>query len=99
MMNTHTDAAGRGHARSVLATLGAALALLGLLAGCSGKPARPLTIEEVQLRDAQRQCTQAANEMYRPGDQYTGNPYWSGYFEMCMRSLGVSSAQLKTLWY
>ena len=97
MMNMPTEAAGRGWRASV--SLLAAVALALLLCGCAGKPGRPLTIEELQLRDARQQCIQAANEMYRPGDQYTGNPYWSSYFEMCMRNLGVTSAQLKTLWY
>lgn len=72
------------------------LCLLLLISGC-GKP-RALTFEEQQAWMAKQQCEQEATNMnpYFPGPD---NPYWSDYFVMCMRSLGISNAALNRMWW
>ncbi|SDF14486.1 hypothetical protein [Desulfovibrio legallii] len=75
-----------------------ALALIAAL-GCAPRQQRPLTFEEQQLRMAEAQCRQEASSM---NPEWRGNSRyfpWRAYFEMCMHRLGVTDAELKTLWY
>lgn len=66
------------------------------LAGC-GKP-RPLTLEEQNAYMLRQQCSQEATNVNSafPGPD---NPFWSSYFVMCMRSMGVPNAVLYRMWW
>ena len=81
------------------AVLLCALALAAAL-GCAPRGVqRPLTFEEQQVRMAEAQCRQEASQM---NPEWRGNSRyfpWRAYFEMCMHRLGVTDAELKTLWY
>lgn len=75
----------------------AILAAAALAAACG--PKKPLTYEQQMLQEAQAECSTAATSM-NDGPHNSNNPYWKGYFEMCMRTrFDVTSEQLKTLWY
>ena len=85
---------GRLARRIGLLLLGASTALL--LSACG--PPRPLTFEEQEAYMAKQQCEQEATNMAGPS-WGGGNPYWTDYFVMCMRSLGISQAALNRMWY
>ena len=85
---------GRLARRARLVLLGAVTALL--LSACG--PPRPLTFEEQEAYMAKQQCEQEATNMAGPS-WGGGNPYWTDYFVMCMRSLGISQAALNRMWY
>lgn len=72
------------------------LLIICLLCAC-GKP-RPLTFQEQEAWMARQQCSQEATDMNQefPGP---GNPLWSSYFVMCMKSLGISSAAINRMWW
>lgn len=79
-------------------TLLLALGLL-VLSGCAARQTRPLTFEEQQALAARAQCSEEATSMNSEGAHNSSNPFWNAYFEMCMRRLGVTNAELKKMWY
>ena len=81
--------------RVALLCMAAALLMLSLTA-CA--PPRPLTFEEQEAYMAKQQCEQEATNM--AGPSWGGNNiYWTDYFVMCMKSLGISNAALDRMWY
>ena len=82
--------------RALLARLLAGAFLTLALAACG--PPRPLTFEEQEAYMAKQQCEQEATNM--AGPSWGGNnPYWTDYFVMCMKSLGISNAAIDRMWY
>lgn len=75
-----------------------ALALF-VLSGCAARQSRPLTFDEQQALTAKAQCSEEATAMNSEGAHNSSNPFWTAYFEMCMRRLGVTKAELKKMWY
>ena len=94
----HADAGRLSAARrrTFLPRLLAGVLLALALTACA--PPRPLTFEEQEAYMAKQQCEQEATNM--AGPSWGGNNiYWTDYFVMCMKSLGVSNAALDRMWY
>ncbi|MGE9984686.1 hypothetical protein [Desulfovibrio sp. SGI.169] len=69
------------------------------MTGCAARHPRPLSFEEQQAQAAKTQCLEEATSMNSEGAHNSSNPFWTAYFEMCMRRLGVTNAELKKMWY
>ena len=76
-----------------LVLVAAALAAVGLMAGCSF---RPLSPEEKIRRLDRSECEADANAMI--GSRFYNELAWDWYFERCMKQKGYTPEQIREMW-